>query len=149
MIIYHTKNLNKRLIQRTFENVILNLNQDVFDFLDSWTIHIRPLNQTDSRFFDHIRTTTGQKINPNMPSGVTGQYTMTLYLHDSDNAFKERENSDRIQHEICHALLINTSYFVKGVHDNDKRFIIKFWYWAKFFWKRTQVSVIDIREYLP
>lgn len=134
-------------MQRTFENILLHLNQDVYDFLDKWTITVFPLEQTDPRFFDHIRTTSGQKINPSMPSGVTGQYDMKLYLHDSTNEFKERENSDRIQHEICHAVLINTPHFVTGVHNNDKRFIIKVWHWRRF-WKRTQISIIDIREFL-
>ncbi len=147
MIVYHTKNINKRFNQRLFENILLNLGIDVFSFLDKWTINIYSLEQTDTRFFDHIKTTTGQKINPSMASGVTGKYDMKLYLHDSNNCFKERENSDRIQHEICHAVLFNTPNFVSGVHNTKSRFIIKFWYWAKF-WKRTQVSIIDIRRFI-
>jgi hypothetical protein len=91
----------------------------------------------------------GGKINTNMPSGVTGKYQIDLYLHDDKNDFKNRENFDRLQHEICHAVLIGTSNFVKGVHDNvSNRFTIKFWYWGGLFWRKFQGTVIDVRKFL-
>ena len=97
-------------------------------FLKLWNIDIFDLSKTDTIFFKHVRTTSGQKINQDMPSGVTGQFVITLYLHDSNNEFKERENSDRIQHEICHAILYskNRKLMVSGVHNNTKRFMISF-----------------------
>lgn len=120
-----------------------------FEFLEKWDIHIWNLKETNPQFFDHIKTTSGQKINPNMPSGVTGLYRMDLWLHDSANEFKARENSDRIMHEICHALLIGTPHFVSGVHDNvNDRFIVSYWYWDRFKYKKFYLSIIDIRKFL-
>ena len=150
MINYHTKNINKRLVQRSFENVLMNLGIYPHIFLKLWDIDIFDLSKTNTLFFKHIKTTSGQKINPNMPSGVTGKFVMTLYLHDSSNEFKERENSDRIQHEICHAILYskNRKLMVSGVHSTTKRFMISFWYWKKYFWKKTYISIIDIRKHL-
>ena len=119
-IFFYTKNINQQIYRSLIHNIIINLDPrpDRFKiFLRSWTIRIIPLAQTDVTFYDHVVTTTGEKINPNMPSGVTGKFTIDLYLHDDDNEFKFLENSNRIQHEICHALLIGTPYFVKGVHD--------------------------------
>ena len=149
MITYHTNSINTRLIQRTFENTLINLGINPYEFFKKWNVDIWDLSQTNDLFFKHIKTTSGQKINTSMPSGVTGKYVMDLYLHDSSNEFKERENSDRIQHEICHAALIGTKHFVKGVHDNvNDRFVVSFWYWKKYFWKKTYLSIIDIRKYL-
>lgn len=140
------------------ENIVVNLDPrpgKVLWFIKNWTIRIIPLAQTDVKFFEHITTTTGEKINPNMPSGVTGKYTMDLYLHDDDNEFKFLENSNRIQHEICHALLIGTPYFVKGVHDKISPsgaiisgFKIKFWTNRWKFWKYLQINIIDIRKHI-
>jgi len=148
-IYFHTSNLNKRLYRRMIENVLLNLNKDVYDFITFWDIHIWGLDKTNTQFFEHINTTSGQKVNPNMPSGVTGKQRIDLYLHDDKNDFKNRENFDRLQHEMCHALLYGTPHFVKGVHDNvSNRFTIKFWYWGGLFWRQFQGTVIDIRKFL-
>lgn len=147
-IVFNTENLNKRLYNRMIENILLNLGVSVYPFLQKWTINIHNLKQTDPRFYDHIVTTSGQKINPDMPSGVTGQYVIDLYLHDDDDKLKNRENSDRVQHEICHAVLYGTPNFVKGVHDNPDRFKIDFWYWNWIFWSHFYVSVIDVRKYV-
>ena len=131
------------------ENVLLNLGVPVYKFKSEWDIHLWPLCATNTQFFEHIKTTSGQKINPNMPSGVTGKYRIDLYLHDSDNDFKARENSDRVQHELCHAILYGTPNFVKGVHDNvGDRFIIKFWYRSGLLWKRFQLSIINIKRFI-
>ena len=150
---FHTTNLNKRLYRRLIENQLLHLGVGVYDFISSWDIHFYSLAQTESSFFDHVKTTSGQAINPNMPSGVTGQKEIRFWLHDSENDFKNRENSDRVQHEVCHAVLFDKygtqgGTWVNGVHQETKRFTIKFWYWHKFFWRRFQLSVIDIRKLL-
>lgn len=141
-----------------FENIVLSLDNrpgKVLEFMKSWTIRIVPLAQTNPKFFEHIVSTSGEKINPNMPSGVTGKFVMDLYLHDSDNEFLFLENSNRIQHEICHALLIGTPYFVKGVHDKISAggailsgFKIKFWTNRWKFWKYLQITIIDIRKHI-
>jgi hypothetical protein len=146
---FYTKNLNKRFYRRMVENVLLNYGVDVYQFLQDWTIKFHPLSSTDTTFYEHVERADGAVINPNMPSGVTGQYVIDLYLHDDDNRLKSRENDDRLQHELAHAVLFGTPHFVKGVHDNeDKRFKISFWFWNKIFWSRWYMNVIDIREFL-
>lgn len=149
MINFHTKNLNKRLYKGMIRNILLNLDtQDTYRWLKKWDIHIWGLEDTNPEFFEHVKTTSGQKINTNMASGVCGKYRIDLFLRDSDNSFVTRENSDRVQHELCHAKLYGTPDFVSGVHDNiDNRFLIYFWYWNKFRWSKMQLSVIDIRPF--
>ena len=157
-VFFYTKNINQRMYVSLIENIILALDTrpgKVTEFIKNWTIRIIPLAQTDTKFFDHVKTTTGEKINPNMPSGVTGKYVMDLYLHDSDNEFKFLENSNRIQHEICHALLIGTPYFVSGVHSKISPggaiisgFKINFWTNRWKFWKYLQINIIDIRKHI-
>ncbi len=153
MLTFHTNNLNQRLYRRIIQNQLLHLGIGVYDFVSSWDIHFYSLKQTDPSFFDHVTTTSGQAINTSMPSGVTGQKEIRFWLHDSDNDFKSRENSDRVQHEVCHAVLFDKygtsgGTWVNCVHNQPERFIIKFWYWRKFFWSRFQLSVIDIRNLL-
>ena len=151
MINFFTENINERWLRRTVENTLTHLGIKPALFLKDWRINIYDLKYTDVAFYRHIRTTSGQHFNPEMPSGVTGKFVIDLYLHDSDNEFKQLENADRIQHEICHAALYGTPHFVKGVHDNNdkgKRFKINYWYFKKYFWKKTQLSIIDIREFL-
>ena len=150
MIKYHTKNINKQFVSQTVIHTLANVGiKDLSGWLNKWDIHVWDLKDTNPQFFEHVQTTSGQKINPNMPSGVTGKYRMDLWLHDSNNDFKARENSDRIMHETCHAILINTPYFVAGVHDNvDNRFQANFWYWNKFRWSKFTLSIIDSRRYM-
>jgi len=157
---FETEFLNHRLYQRMVENVLLNFNIPVYQFLKKWNIYLFSLEATDTRFFDHVLSTSGTRINPGIPSGVTGQYEIKLWLHDSTNEFRARENSDRIQHELCHAILYHlfgtntfTSFdkktnWVRAVHDETKRFMISFWYWSFPFWRKFRVSVIDIRSWL-
>ena len=148
-VTFHTSNLNKRLYNNMINNVVLNIGKDVYDFRTFWDIHIWGLCSTNPQFFQHIKTTSGQKINTSMPSGVTGKYRIDLYLHDDNNDFKARENGDRVQHEICHALLYGTKHLVSGVHDNvSNRFTIHFWYRSGIIWKKFQMTVIDIRKFL-
>ena len=128
-------------------NILLHLGtQYTHRWLTKWDIHIWGLEDTNPLFFEHFKTTSGQKINTDMASGVTGKYRIDLYLRDSNNSFVTRSNSDRVQHELCHAKLYGTPDFVSGVHDNlDNRFLISFWYWNKFRWSKLQLSIIDIR----
>jgi len=153
MLTFHTNNLNHRLYHRMIQNQLLHFGVDVNDFISNWDIHFFSLEQTDPSFFDHVKTTSGQTINTSMPSGVTGKKEIRFWLHDSDNDFKSRENSDRVQHEVCHAVLFDKygtsgGTWVSGVHNQQNRLIIKFWYWRRFFWKRFQLSIIDIRSLL-
>ena len=100
MIKFHTNRINKRFVRNTIWNTLLNLKvNNVGRWLDKWDIHVWDLKDTNPQFFEHVKTTSGQKINTSMPSGVTGKFRMDLYLHDSSNVFKARENSDRIMHE--------------------------------------------------
>ena len=119
MIKFHTNRINKRFVRNTIWNTLLNLKvNNIGRWIEKWDIHVWDLKDTNPQFFEHVKTTSGQKINTSMPSGVTGKFRMDLYLHDSSNVFKARENSDRIMHETCHAILIGTPHFVSGVHDN-------------------------------
>jgi len=148
-IAYHTENINERFVKQTILHTLANnYIRDLTGWLKKWDIHVWDVSDTRTAYFGHIKTTSGQKINPDMPSGVTGKYRMDLYLHDSQNVFKARENGDRIMHEVCHALLIGTPDFVTGVHNNIKnRYTISYWYWDRFKYTKFYLSVIDIRKY--
>ena len=150
MIKFHTNRINKRFVRNTIWNTLLNLKvNNIGRWIEKWDIHVWDLKDTNPQFFEHVKTTSGQKINTSMPSGVTGKFRMDLYLHDSSNVFKARENSDRIMHETCHAILIGTPHFVSGVHDNiNNRFQATFWYWDRFKYTKFTLSIIDIRSYL-
>lgn len=131
-------------------NVLMHLGiKNTYDFVKKWDIHIWSLKDTNPLFFEHIKSTSGQKINTNMASGVTGMYRIDLYLKDSDNMFVSRENSDRVQHELCHAVLLGKPYMTSAVHDNvNRRFKIHFWYWNRFRWSKFQLSIIDVRQFV-
>lgn len=148
---FHTENLNKRQYRNMVWNVLLHLGEYPFSFLQKWDIHFWSVEDTNPQFFEHLRTTSGQKINTNMASGATGQYRIDYWLIDSNNEFIARSNSDRVQHELCHAVLFGKPEFVSGVHDakrDNKSFKIGYWYWNRFWWKKSQISIIDIRKYL-
>jgi len=156
-IIFYTSNLNEKMYTRLIRNILLHIDtrpNTIKPFLDNWTIMIRPLSHTDLRFFQHIKTTSGQTITNKTPSGVTGQYTIDLFMHDVDDIRHFMENSDRIQHEICHAKLYKTPKFVSGVHskilettgEKIKSFKIFFWTNRWKFWQRIPINIIDIRE---
>lgn len=157
-VVNYTDFLNEKMYRRLIENILLHIDprpNTVKKFMDSWTIKLHPLSQTKEAYFQHTLTTSGQRLNPDMPSGVTGKFVIDLFLHDSSNQFKFRENADRIQHEICHAKLYGTPYFVKGVHDlitptggYIKSFKFKFWTNRWMIWNMFDITVIDIREHL-
>ena len=159
-IINHTDFLDEKLYRRLIENVVLHLDVSQHapkTFLDEWTVKLRPLSQTNEAFFLHTVSTSGQKINTGMPSGVTGKYVIDLFLHDSSKDMRKfMENADRVQHEVCHALLYGTDKFVRGVHDKIspmgtclKCFKFNFWTNRWRFWQRIPITVIDIRDDIP
>ncbi len=153
LLIFRTTNLNERLYRRLFENLCLHTGVKPYDFLKKWKIILIPLDQTEERFFNHIKTTSGQKINSGIPSGVTGINEIKLFLHDDTNIYKNMENIDRGMHEFCHARLYEKhgsigGLHVKGVHNNSERFKFSFWYRSKIFWQKLHVNCIDIRRYL-
>lgn len=131
------------------ENILLNLGVPVYPFIRDWTITFRSLDDVDPSFFDHIDTTDGQKINVGMPSGFTGDHTIDLWLHANDGRLYKQENGAIIQKEVAHAVLFGTPDFVTGVHDNDKSFLISFWYWNRIFWSRFYMRIVDIRDLVP
>lgn len=156
-IIFHTEHLNKRLYRQLFRNLCLHTDMSVNEFFQRWTIHIYPSTKTQLAFFGHIESTSGQKINPGIPSGVTGKYEMKLFLIDSKNGFVDRSNHVVTMHEFCHARLYEKHktkdlIWVKAVHDKIdsqgrilKSFRISFWYWNRVFWGKIILNVIDIR----
>jgi hypothetical protein len=150
---FHTKHLNHRLYRNMFWNLCLHTDFSPNEYLTKWDIHLFPLDGTDLAFFGHVDSTSG-KLNPNMPSGVTGKHEMKLWLHDNTNDFMNRENSDRVQHEFCHSRLYEeygtaNQTWVRGVHEEDDWFKITFWYRSRFLlWKKFHLSIIDIRGLL-
>lgn len=133
-----------------FENLCIRTGLKPYDFLSEWNIEIRPLDHMNKDFFTH--STSEGKLNGGIPSGVTGQREIILFLHDNSNLFYNRENSDRVQHEFWHArLLIHQKFntmnkdWVDKVHSEPKRFFITFWFWHKVFWKKFIMSVFDLR----
>ncbi len=125
--------------------------------MEKWKIVFYDKKDADKAFFEHVTSTSGGKINTAMPSGVTGKFSMKLFLHDhhKKDVFRMRENLDRVQHELMHALLY-TKYgtkdkiFVKSVHDAafaKFRFKIDFWYYRAFLrWTKIPISIIDVRK---
>jgi len=154
-MVYYTKNLNEKMYTRLVETIIMHLDPGVStrEFMSRWTIAIRPLSQVNTQFFEHIKSTSGTKINSDMPSGVTGKYVIDLFMHDDSNIMKFRENADRIQHELCHAKLYNTMGFVAAVHNKIgiggniiKGFKIPFWTNRWKFWQQIPINIIDVRR---
>jgi len=149
---FNTENLNHRLYRGMVRNVLSKLGINVHAFESRWFIEFNSLKHTDPRFFLHYRTTSGQRINTNMPSGVTGKHEIIFWLHDSKDLRMNMENSDRVQHELCHAILYDrygttgSVNWVTEVHNNNSRTKHTFWYWKKpFGWGRFPLSIIDIR----
>jgi hypothetical protein len=147
------------MYRRLVENIVIHIDKAPHAakaFMDAWEIRLRPLSQTNEDFFKHTESTSGGKVNTGMPSGVTGKYVMDLFLHDDTNMMLFRENSDRVQHEVCHALLFDTPKFVSGVHDKVtpagsylKQFKFDFWTNRWRFWSKIPITVIDIRDDIP
>ena len=135
-------------------NILLHYGVYSKHFLDRWNIRIYPLDKTDPRFYEHLKTTDGVKINSHIPSGVTGLRVMTLFVHDSMNNRKMMENARVIGHELAHAILLDRygtkdKQWVKGVHGNDWIFNFKFWY-SKWWvlWRYIPITLVDIRYLL-
>lgn len=160
--LFRSKNLDHSFYEQLTRRILYEFltAKEMIDFLSSWSIEFHNLEYMNTQFFAHVKLTEGQRISENSPAGVTGQEQIILYLHDSKNEFKMRENTDRIQHELCHAVLYylygnkrlpgqKLNMAVKAVHDqndNNIRFKINFWHRKKIIWKKIQISIIDIRH---
>ena len=67
-IVFHTRKINKRFTRRVIEQTLMHTKvPNVGSWLKKWDIHIWGLEDTNPQFFEHISTTSGQRINPNMP----------------------------------------------------------------------------------
>lgn len=157
---FQTDNLNQRLYRKMIWYIIAELYQyrseKISEFWKEWFMEIIPLSHMNLDYFKHFKTTSGQKLSSGIPAGHTGLNTIQWFLIDKNDWGTHRTNSDRIQHEICHAVLLqqqnfNTSSkdFVTIPHNESARFTKKFWYWNWNFSKlRFQLSIIDIRRKL-
>lgn len=160
--VYQTSNLDTNTYSQMLRTILYALVpvKKLIEFETKWTVSFYDLANTRSEFFNHVKLQEGQAINTSMPSGVTGLHVVDLYIHDSVNQMKMRENSDRIQHELMHAILFeiygnekrpsdNKLIYVHEVHDrnaNGQRFKIDFWYRFQNRWQKLQISLIDIRD---
>lgn len=135
----------------------LRTGKEIRKFMDEWHIQIYDTKEASEKFFEHVLSTSGGKLNTGIPSGVTGKYDMKLFLHDHKKVDIRRmmENADRIQHELMHALLYTkhgtrNKVFVKAVHDAEfanSKFIINFWYFRAFLrWTRIPIAIADVRR---
>lgn len=158
-LIFYTDNLNQKQYTRLCYMILYKLyNHDykkVMQFLNTVKIEIYPLSKTVEHFFDHIKTTSGQKINTKQPSGVAGKFNVKLFLHDkklSSLGFKFRENADRIGHEFGHEKLwldygTTSGHWVEAIHDRDNREgKFTFWYWTLKPFIRLPITIIDSRN---
>lgn len=161
MIVFHTRNLNhvtyKRLILRMLWELYGYDLKRATQFLDVVKIEIHPLSDTNTAYFAHLKTTSGQKINPNMPSGVAGKNHIRLFLHDNrlnSMGLRLRENAERIGHEICHEILFLKwgtagGRHVTEVHDRaDRGEKFTFWFYTLKTWWKIPITIIDIRRLL-
>jgi len=160
--VYHTNNLDTNAYTQMLRRILYEFFpvNKLMEFETKWTVSFYDLTNTRSEFFDHVKIQEGQSINTSMPSGVTGLHVVDLFIHDSTDQMKMRENSDRIQHELMHAILFevygnqkrqsdNKLIYVHEVHDrnaNGQRFKIDFWYNFQDRWQKLQLSLIDIRN---
>ena len=151
MFIFNTKNLDEKFYQNMIRRILYEFftAKQIIEFLNLWKIEFHSLDKANIEFYQHVKLQEGQKINPNMPSGVTGQNQILLYLHDDKNIMKTLENSNRIQHELCHAVLYflqKNKIAVSAVHENPSIFFIIYWYRKLFVWRKIQIAIIDIRS---
>ena len=158
MFIFRTKNLDHDFYENMVRRILYEFltSKEMLQFLRTWHIEFHSLEFANIQFYEHVKLQEGLRINPKMPSGVTGQNQVLLYLHDSKNFMKMRENSDRIQHELCHAVLyfLHNDKKAKGkknvlavsaVHDNPSIYQINYWFKKWLIWRKMQIALIDIR----
>ena len=107
---FFTENLNQRLYRKMIWYILAELYEynikKILKFWREWTIEIRPTTETNLEFFRHIQSTSGQTLNAGIPSGHTGKRKIVLFLIDLNDWGTHHINSDRVQHEICHARLL-------------------------------------------
>ena len=158
-LIFYTEKINEKQYKRLCYRILYELyNHDhkkVVFFLGHVRVEIYPLSKTTTKYFEHIKTTSGQKINPNQPSGVAGKFNVKLFLHDSKLSglgFKFRENADRIGHEFGHEKLwldygTSSGHWVEAIHDRDnKEGKFRFWHWTLKPFVLLPIHIIDSRN---
>ncbi len=157
---FFTENLNQRLYRKMIWYILAELYEydsiKVLFFLTKWRIEIRPTTDTNLEYFRHIKSTSGQRLTAGIPSGYTGLNKIVLFLIDLNDWGTHHINSDRVQHEICHARLLEKLNFdtssglhVSAVHTEARRFFKQFTYWNwNFFKMKFRLSIIDIRRHL-
>lgn len=157
---FGTIKLNQRLYQKMIWYILAELYDydvdKVLMFWRDWTIEIYPSEEANNEFFRHIKSTSGTRLNTGVPSGHTGIRYIALFLIDVNDWGTHHINSDRVQHELCHARMLEKLNFVtssglhvSAVHNEPKRFYKYFWYWNWAWFKlRFRLSIIDIRKNL-
>ena len=146
---YNSEKLNQRYYNAVIRNTVMHYKKNVGTYLKHWKINMFDNSETNILFFQHLKTTSGQKINTGMASGNTGKFVITMWLiPDNNNEMILRQNGMKLSHEIAHSILFGTDGFVKEVHRADKEndiFHISFWYWHKIFWKKTRLTLLNIK----
>jgi len=161
-IIFHTKHISEERYKWLITSILYRMYDfdmtRTLEFLEKVTIEIHSTEDTQLQFFQHLKSTSGTKLNSKITSGVAGHYHVRLFLHDSKfNAlgFRFRENADRIGHEFSHEALYMKFGSVGGrhvteVHDrNNRDGKFTFWFWMfNNSWIKLPITIIDIRELL-
>jgi len=150
-IIFKTKKLDQDFYRFCIMGQILGQGYDP-NMIKKWKITVYDLSQTKPEFYEHVEILDGQKINPNMPSGVTGKMTVDLYLLDSEGLMQKRMNSHIIQHEMAHAMLYDkyggmSNLWVDLVHNNNATYTLQLTK-DESDWKFFSMKIIDIRSWL-
>jgi len=146
---FKTKNIDKNFYSVLIMSQIMGQGYSP-QMIKKWDIYVHDVTKADPEFYNHVKLQEGQRINTDMPSGVTSENRVDLYLIDSDGLLQRRENAHVIQHEMAHAILYDLygSYgglWVDLVHDNQKTFKMNILFNGK---KQLEMNVIDIRPYL-
>lgn len=161
-VYFNTKNIDEHQYKRFIEWFLYNTTGKWDKNWDRWSITLfSSIDAPNDPFFDGQRGI----------GGITGLYTMKLYVNDSNNNMMFMENAMMISHELSHMLLIHYGYNQKvslrnddwsghkkgarlnystaEVHDRhvEKKFRTdKIWYGVKKPWKFINVIVLDLRD---
>jgi len=160
-IIFHTSHIREGTYRWLILSILYRMyNFDlerVLNFVEKVTIEIHPTSDTKLQYFQHLKSTSGTKLNSKITSGVAGHYHVRLFLHDSilnGLGFRFRENADRIGHEFAHeALYIKFGSaggrHVTEVHSRDNREgKFTFWFYVIGSWLKLPITIIDVRKLL-
>ena len=82
MFVFRTKNLDHKFYENMVRRILYEFltSKEMLQFLNNWTIEFHSLEKANTQFYEHVKLQEGQRINPNMPSGVTGQ-EQVLFAH--------------------------------------------------------------------